>query len=295
MKQTEQTSKPEYKPTCSPDCKKLVEIALNIGDVMLKHGAETYRVEDTMRRILSCSPCCQTGSQGLTGDTVSEAGYRDAYVTYTGIMVTLELPGGETITKVKRIENGGANYNKLYLANNLSRKLCAGTISLEEAEGEIRRIRESRIYPEWVVGVSTVLIAAMFAVLFGGGLGDCLAAGLNGVFIIVARQLVGQKGRLQLPAFIETMLISLGMAYLTRLLLSGVELAGWPGSIDQGTVITSSIMPLVPGVAITNAIRDTLQGDYMSGGSRAMEAFVTAAGIAVGIGIGLILFRIMLE
>ena len=64
--------------------------------------------------------------------------------------------------------------------------------------------------------------------------------------------------------------------------------------MDQGIVITSSIMPLVPGVAITNAIRDTLQGDYMSGGSRAMEAFVSAAGIAVGIGIGLMLFDRMI-
>ena len=278
MKQAEQVCKPEYKSAYHSDHKKLVEIALNIGDVMLKHGAETYRVEDTMRRILSCP--CQSHS----------AGYRDAYVTYTGIIVTLELPDGETITKVKRIENSSANYNKLYLANNLSRKLCAGEISVDEAAEEIRRIRESRIYPEWVVGVSTILIAAMFAVLFGGGIGDCLAAGVNGLLIVAIRRLIGQQSKLKLPTFIETMLISLGMAYLTRLLLTGLEVSRWADSMDQGIVITSSIMPLVPGVAITNAIRDTLQGDYMSGGSRSMEAFVSAAGIAVGIGIGLMLF-----
>ena len=59
---------------------------------------------------------------------------------------------------------------------------------------------------------------------------------------------------------------------------------------EQSIIITSSIMTLVPGVAITNAIRDTLQGDYMSGISRVVEAFVIAAGIAVGIGFGLLLF-----
>ena len=43
--------------------------------------------------------------------------------------------------------------------------------------------------------------------------------------------------------------------------------------INMDTVIISAIMPLVPGVAITNAIRDTLQGDYLSGGARVLEPF----------------------
>ena len=56
------------------------------------------------------------------------------------------------------------------------------------------------------------------------------------------------------------------------------------------TVIISAIMPLVTGVAITNAIRDTLQGDYLSGGARVLEAFLKAASIALGVGIGMALF-----
>ena len=39
-------------------------------------------------------------------------------------------------------------------------------------------------------------------------------------------------------------------------------------------IIIGSIMPLVPGVAITNAIRDTIQGDLVAGNSRATEAFL---------------------
>ena len=60
--------------------------------------------------------------------------------------------------------------------------------------------------------------------------------------------------------------------------------------INMDTVIISAIMPLVPGVAITNAIRDTLQGDYLSGGARVLEAFLKAASIALGVGIGMALF-----
>ena len=46
-------------------------------------------------------------------------------------------------------------------------------------------------------------------------------------------------------------------------------------------------MPAVPGTAITNAIRDTLRGDYNSGMARAVEAFVTALSIAIAVAIGL--------
>ena len=49
----------------------------------------------------------------------------------------------------------------------------------------------------------------------------------------------------------------------------------------------------MPGVAITNAIRDTLQGDYISGGARALEAFLKAAAIALGVGIGMAVFQNM--
>lgn len=250
------------------DYKRLVDVAIGIGEVMLKHGAETYRVEDTMHRILNCA----------------KLEYQETYVTYTGIIVTLADPRIETITKVKRIENRGANYNKIYLANNLSRKLCQGEVTVEEAEREVEKIRDSRLYPEWVLSVSMVLIAAMFAPLFGGGVSESVIAGINGVLIVGGKQV---EKKLGLPGFISNMLIAIAMAYLTR----AVIVLGGMSGLNQGIVITSSIMPLVPGVAITNAIRDTLQGDYMSGGSRVIEAFVTAAAIAVGIGCGLAMFE----
>ena len=44
-------------------------------------------------------------------------------------------------------------------------------------------------------------------------------------------------------------------------------------------------MLLVPGLAITNAIRDTIAGDLVSGLARAIEAFLVAIGIAIGSGI----------
>ncbi len=53
---------------------------------------------------------------------------------------------------------------------------------------------------------------------------------------------------------------------------------------DMDIMIISSIMLLVPGLAITNAVRDTVAGDYLSGVARATEAILVAIAIAVGVG-----------
>ena len=53
------------------------------------------------------------------------------------------------------------------------------------------------------------------------------------------------------------------------------------------------IVPIVPGAAITTAVRDTMQGDYVAGGAKALEAFVSAAAIAAGVSFGMILTGVM--
>lgn len=57
------------------------------------------------------------------------------------------------------------------------------------------------------------------------------------------------------------------------------------GNLDS--IIIAAIMPLVPGVAITNAVFDTLHGIISPASARMMEAFVVAASVAMGIVIGL--------
>jgi len=58
--------------------------------------------------------------------------------------------------------------------------------------------------------------------------------------------------------------------------------------IQPDTIIISAIMPLLPGTVLTNGIRDTFRGDYMSGAAKILEAFVIAIFIAIGIGAGLV-------
>ena len=126
--------------------------------------------------------------------------------------------------------------------------------------------------------VTTVLVPTGFAPLFGGGLREIFAAAAVGILLAVIMT-IGK--RLRISSFILNMICAGGVA------AAAMALKAWNSALNMDTVIISGIMTLVPGVAITNAIRDTLRGDYISGGARALEAFVTAAAVAIGAGVGI--------
>ena len=68
------------------------------------------------------------------------------------------------------------------------------------------------------------------------------------------------------------------------LFCSGVHLLGLGENLNS--MIIGSIMPLIPGVAFTNAIREMADADYISGTVRMMDALVSFISIAVGVGFG---------
>lgn len=82
--------------------------------------------------------------------------------------------------------------------------------------------------------------------------------------------------------------------FLSVAVAIGFLTAALPGTYDTDLLIISCIMPFVPGAAITNAVFDTLHGDYLSGLARAAEAFVIALAVAIGIGMGLFVMAVVL-
>ena len=242
--------------------KLLLDTAVAAGELMLENGAETYRVEDTMHRILSLSRL-QTA---------------EVFVTMTGFVATLDDPSIHSMTVVRRITDRGTNLDMIDRLNSLSRGLCAGELSLEEAA---RQIRELKAHP-WKPGaflIATPVVTAAFALTYGGTLPEAFLSILAGFAIAVCLYVCR---RLKLPSFFGTLLSSAAASVLASGFL---RMFPFFGNLDS--VIIASIMPLVPGVAITNAVFATLHGDYLSGTARMLEAFVTAAAVAMGIGIGL--------
>lgn len=249
--------------------KLLVDTAMLAGEIMLIGGAETYRVEDTMCRILKISGLEKT----------------ETFVTPTGIFLTLGDSNMDSITVVKRVDNRVTNISNIYETNNISRNLCDGKITLEEAYTSLKKIKENKQCKRVVNYVCTMIASLSFTILLGGDWFNSIIAGLNGGLIVLVMLLTH---KVKINTFIKNLVSSILVAFNSMIFLHHYGTA-----ISLDTLIGGSVMPLLPGVAITNAIRDTLQGDYVSGGARAIEAFVSAASTAAGIGIGMAFYSIM--
>lgn len=247
------------------DYRLLMDTAILAGEIMLRNGAETYRVEDTVFKMLQNGECKHTQVVALT----------------TSISATISNPDMDALTVVRRITERGTNLNKVYLVNNVSRDFCSGSIDLETAFQRLKEIRNVVEYPAAAKRLVTALIVPLFVLILGGGIHDVLTGLINGILLVSVVYLCDKA---ELNAFVREIIASAFVAGLAAFVSRKL------GRINMEVVIISSIMPMVPGVAITNAIRDTLQGDYMSGVTRVLEAFAKALSIALGVYVG-ILFR----
>lgn len=245
----------------------LMDTAMLAGEIMLSSGAETYRVEDTMRRILR----------------TSNTERQEVVVMMTGIIAVIIRDDMKDISGARRVNSRATNLNKIVRANEISRKYCDHKISLEEAHKELKRIEQNQ-YQQYSLlknKVSMGCVVVGFTVMFGGTVYDVLAACVVGFILALV------SGLCEKIEFVDLLVDPVSSFSITAAaILLKIYM---PVKIDMDILIISAIMPLVPGVAITNAVRDTFKGDYITGGGRMLEAFLKASLIAFGVGIGMAL------
>jgi len=246
------------------DYDKLLNISVELGYQLMFSGAEIYRVEESMRRLLQ--------AYGLVSPEV--------FAIPNCVIVSITTPEGHPIMRMRRIANHGTDIELLERCNALCRQLCTSRPPLDEAQTWLSALSDrAPQYKPWQVLLGYGIAPAFFAPLFGGGISDTLSALIGGLAVgfclLYAGRFIGTNG------FFRTALCS-AVASLLSLLL--VQL-GLGQSVD--TVTISVLMILVPGVSLTNAMREIMAGDIISGLSRAAGSILTAAAIAIGSAAGL--------
>lgn len=248
--------------------KKILETALLAGQIMTESNAESYRVEDTMNRIL----------------TTSNAAYAVAISLSTGLYMTLDDPSfeGSGFTGIKRITRRSNNLNKITQVNHISRELTSGNISIDEAHERLQVIRlQKPQYSKLQVSIGVVGLAAAFSFLFGGGINELILSSINGLILALLYRLVDKYYISEgFSNIIQALVVTVAAYLMQAYILSNT---------DINIVIISTLMPMVPGTAITNSLRDIFHEDYIAGVSRATEAFLNALMIALGAALGLAL------
>ena len=179
-----------------------------------------------------------------------------------------------------RILRSTNNLDKLEKLNSLSRRVCLTKLPLDEAEQELLAILAAPDYPWPISYLGHGCAALFFSLLFGGTLADACVAFLSG--LLVKRTVTGLTKR-GVNAFFINLVASLFMVAVPVLL----RFAGLPVQPDK--VIIGAIMLLVPGVAITNVMRDVIAGDFLTAISKLAEVLIVALAIAIGIALAYVL------
>ena len=243
---------------------KLLNISVELGCRLMSSGAEIYRVEESVRRLLQ--------AYGLEAPEV--------FAIPNCVIVSITTPEGHPITRMRRIAGHGTDIELLECCNGLCRRLCAGQPPVEEAQALVSALPDSTPrYAPWKVLMGYGIAPAFFSPLFNGGASDAAAALLGGLAVglclLYGRRLIGSN------SFFRTAVCSAVASLLSLVLVRG----GLGTNVD--TVTISVLMVLVPGVALTNAMREIMAGDIISGLCRAAESILTAAAIAIGAATGL--------
>lgn len=240
------------------DLNEILHVATFAGKIMLESGGETYRAEEIVWRI-----CKIYG--------VEEA---ESFVTTTGVMVSI-CHDGKTYSLIRRVSTRTIDLDKVHKVNDLSRNIINRGLTVSQLKEQLKLIDNVERYSDKTAILISALGAFCFVFLFGGELREALAAFLIGLIIKSVSIKFASLGINQF--FINS--ICAGIAAIIAILLLKSNLIS-----DLDKTIIGSIMLLVPGLAITNAIRDTISGDLLAGLTRAVEAFLVAISIAIGTG-----------
>lgn len=240
------------------DINRILNFASNAGKIMLQSGGETYRVEETITRI------CQSFSV----DDV------DVFASPTAVMVSI-IMDGKIYSVVKRISSRGIDLNKVHNINSLSRTIYKKRPSIEFCEKELEILCKDESYSVKTTLLYSGVATSAFTILFGGGIIDFIGAFIIGI-LTKSLSLFLNKSSLN-EFFINSICGALISIYSILLLNLGII-------ADLNKVVAGSIMLLVPGLSLTNSIRDILEGQLLAGLSKAAEALFIGISTAVGTG-----------
>lgn len=243
------------------DTGRVLKVALLAGEILMQSGSEVYRAEDTARII--------SKSFGVDAE---------CFFMPTGIFISGFGEDNKPISLMKRVTHRTVDLHKIEMVNTFSRRINEENLSIEDAEKELLRILEGPYFKFPVMLIAAAITAPVYTLLFKGTVTDALIAAPISAVIFLINSGISKVGFFQFFSLFVSGIIAGALTIFAKEMYP-------PINIDK--VIAGAIMILVPGIAITSAIKDALKGDLVSSISRIGESLLTV--VAVGVGVGLMI------
>lgn len=241
----------------------VLDLASEIGHVMLENGAEVARVNDSMSRVAR-----YYGAENS-----------NFYVLSNGVFATGTPDGSRkgSYAKSAFIPLKGTHFDKVIASSDLCFGICAGKYTIQQARARLEEIKRMPERPFLLQSLGSALGSAGFCAVFGGTFLDCAAAGAVGFLVYMFILYVSSA---HLSKFVGGTLNAVLMSCLCILFYR----AGFGDNLSN--IIIGALMPLVPGLAFTNGVRDLASSDYLSGITRMTDAAIGFFCLVVGLAVG---------
>lgn len=241
---------------------KIINTCLLSGQIMIESGSEMYRVEDTVVRI------------------AKNAGLKNVSVFTTPTVIAIGLDGVASF-QLRQVKTRSINLEKVSRVNDLSRRFAEGRINLNSFNEQLLLINDNtEAFPDWLQAVGAAIVSCALMIIFTGEYDwiDFPISAFIGALGYMIYLFINEKTKVK---FMAEMIAAIVIAISTLLSVK----VGLGKNIDN--IIIGAIMPLVPGVPLTNSMRDLLESHLISGIARGVEAILSA--MAIGLGIAAIL------
>lgn len=239
------------------DYNSLLDLATTLGYELSMSGAETFRVEESISRMLC--------AYGVEAEVFAIPNY---------LMVSIKTEDGQFLTRMRRIGYHGNNLDAVEKFNGLSRAFCNRTPDPAEGMKWFEIVRgKLQTYPLWAEYMGYFLGSAGYGLFFGGNWLDALCAGFCGI-------VVGLSGNFLEKWKANPFFRTIASCFLMSLLAYAFGALGISPNPDAATI--GALMILVPGLLFTNAMRDIIYGDTNSGVNRIVQVLLIAVALALG-------------
>lgn len=241
--------------------KRDVRFLLTIARALHTAGTTAQRLEDTLAVL----------AQGL-GLT-----HAQFFSTPTSIMCAFgELEDQET--HLLRLAPAGPNIGKLSRLDRVVTDVLSGAISTSEAVTLVEAVEhEPSPYPSLLTVLSFGLGSAGIARFLGGGITEIAVGGILGIITGCLEALAERRprfGRVYEPI----------AAFAAAFIATGV--ASLLGPYATSTAILAGIIVLLPGLVLTNAVRELAERHLASGTARLAGATMVLLGLVFGVALG---------
>lgn len=248
------------------DLEEIGHLLLDIGSKLMISGASTERVRVTVDRMADAFGC----------DV-------ELFITHRALSMTIKNGAtGLSASSILRTPPHAVNYGLVSDISILSWRTVEEKWSVDKTKAELAQLESKPRYPRLLVLSLVALAGASFCRIFGGDgmeMANTFLATFFGLFVLQeARKSRFNPYLCVLFASISASLVS-GIGYKL----------GWSDTMEHA--FAPSVLFLIPGIPLINALTDMIDGNVLNGWVRGVHAFLTIFMIAIGLLFAMLVYR----